>query len=153
MIECALGRPAVRRVASLLLATGLIVGYASAAAAVDCQKDFAQLMGVRQQIIGRINGFNQKKPTPAAACSALTQLVNSDKKTLEWLETNKSWCQIPDEVPEGLKKQSTQSSAIRGKACAAAQAQAKQLQQQQRAASSGPSGLPGSGVRLPGGAL
>ena len=154
MIHFLLRGAAARHAATAFLAAGMIVGGAAAAEAVDCQKDFAQLMGNRQQIITKINGFNKKKPTPAQACSALTQLVSSDKKTMDWLEANKQWCQIPDEVPNGLKQQSTQSSVIRGKACAAAQAQAKQLHQQQRAASSGgPSGLPGSGVRLPGGAL
>lgn len=140
----------------ILVAATMVAGSSTFAYAVDCQKDFAALMGARQQIIGRINDFNKKRPTPQAACQALTQLVNSDQKTMSWLETNKAWCQIPDEVPNSLKQQSTQTTTIRAKACGAAAMQAKQIAQmkaaQQRQAG-GPSGLPGSGVRLPQGAL
>ncbi len=156
MMHFPLRGDSVRFKAVALLTFSLAATLSSSAFAVDCQKDFTALMSTRQQIIARINGFNKKKPSAQLACQVLTELGNSDKRTLSWLETNKQWCQIPDEVPNGLKQQTAQSSTIRVKACGAAQAQAKQIQQlkrQQEAGAGGPSSLPGSGIRLPQGAL
>jgi len=144
-------------VPAIFLAVGGGLLFAAPARAVDCQKDFVNLMQARQNLIARVNDFNKKKPTAQLACSTLTQLVSADKKALDWVNVNKDWCQIPDNIAEGLKAQSEQSVGVRTRACSVAAQQAKEIakQRQQREAggASGPSGLPGSGVKLPQGAL
>jgi hypothetical protein len=127
------------------------------AQAESCQADFQKVMGPRQALINRINGFRNKRPTPGQACSTLGQLVNADAGVLKWMNENKDWCQIPDSLIEQLQTSSGQASRSRGQACAAAKNQAGQIARaraQQRAAQGG-GGAPavGSGVRLPSGAL
>ena len=147
-----------------LASTTLLVGgcfgmlaFTQPALAVDCQKDFAALMQPRQKLIAHINGFSKKKVSPQAACSAFTKLHASDGKLLGWVKLNKDWCHIPDEFVKNLQTQAADATKVRGQACGVAAKQAKMIEQmkaqQRRQAEGGPSGLPGSGVRLPKGAL
>lgn len=148
-----------RKAAPLMLAAAgfaMMAGLAGPAFAVDCQKDMMALMTPRQKLIAQINTFQKKKVTPQVACSAFVKLTTADKKAMEWLTTNKDWCQIPDEFMNNMKTQSAQAEKVRGQACGIAAKQAKEIARmramQQRQAG-GPSGLPGSGVKLPNGAL
>jgi hypothetical protein len=149
-----------RGIASTTLIVGGCFGVlalAQPALAVDCQKDFANVMQPRQKLIEQINTFSKKKTTPQNACSAFTKLGASDTKLIAWVKLNKDWCHIPDEFAKNLEAQAEQASKVRGQACGVAAKQAKMIEQmkaQQRSqAAGGPSGLPGSGVRLPKGAL
>jgi hypothetical protein len=124
----------------------------------SCQADFQKFMGPRQALIQRINGFRQRRPTPQAACSTLSQLVSADARLSKWVDENKDWCQIPDEMVEQLKTGAGQAQRARGQACGAARQQASAIARaraQQRAAQGGGGGQApvGSGVRLPSGAL
>jgi hypothetical protein len=124
----------------------------------SCQTDFQKLMEPRQNLIKRINGFQQRRPTPQAACSTLSQLVAADAKLSKWVGENKDWCQLPDEMVEQLQASTGQAQRARGQACGAARQQASAIARaraQQRAAQSGGGGQApiGSGVRLPSGAL
>ncbi len=148
-----------------VLAAGLLLTVSAAftsASAVDCQKDFAQLVEARQAIISRINGFQKRKPSAQQACGAFNQLAASEARTLKWVSANQAWCQIPDDVPNGLKQSGEQVSKVRAQACGAASQQAKQIaklralqaqQVRQAQGGGGPAAQPGSGVRLPQGAL
>ena len=145
------------RNAALAAAAAAALGASSGAAqaqASTCQTDFQKMMEPRQKLIERINGFRNKRPTAVQACSTLGSLVAADRKLIGWLNENKEWCQIPDQLIEQLQTASSQASRSRGTACQAAKNQASQIararaQQQQQ------SGAPavGSGVRLPQGAL
>jgi hypothetical protein len=137
------------------LLTTLMAGEASAQQS-SCQADFQKHMGPRQTLIQRINGFQQRRPTPQAACSTLSQLVAADAKLSKWVEENKDWCQIPDEMVEQLKTGAGQAQRARSQACGAAKQQANAIARaraQQRAAQGGGQAPVGSGVRLPSGAL
>ena len=139
-----------------------------APALADCVGDFQKAMAPRQALMARLNSYNKKKPTAAQACSTLSSLVAADAKAVAWMTTNKDWCQVPDDSLSQLKTAAGQSVKIRGQVCGVAAketkliAQAKRQQQQQAqgggrtgdpTADLGPSGLPGSPVRLPRGAL
>lgn len=140
-------------------AMGLVLGASGALAQQSsCTTDFQKYMGPRQALIERINGFQKRRPTPQQACSTLSQLVAADGRMAKWVDENKDWCQIPDEVVEQLKTGSGQAQRARGQACGAARQQASAIARaraQQRAAQGGGGGAPavGSGVRLPSGAL
>jgi hypothetical protein len=136
------------------------------AQASSCQADFQKVMGPRQAIIARINGFAKRRPTADQACSSLGQLVSADRRVLNWMTENKDWCQISDETISQLRTSSGQASRSRGQACGAAsqqrvmiaRARAAQARAAQQQASGGGGGgdrpAPvGSGVRLPQGAL
>lgn len=134
-----------------------MLAFAQPALAVDCQKDFAAVMQPRQKLIEQINTFSKKKTTPQNACGAFTKLGASDTKLIAWVKLNKDWCHIPEDFLKNLEAQSEQAGKVRGQACGVAAKQSKMIEQmkaqQRRQAESGPSGLPGSGVRLPKGAL
>jgi hypothetical protein len=150
-----LGRLAALGVISIAMAVAAASG--ASAQSPSCQADFAKVMQPRMNLIERINGFAKKRPTAGQACSTLGQLANADVRLIKWLEENKDWCQIPDELLEQVKGSQDQVARSRRQACGAAKQQAAQisrLRAQQRAAQQG-GGAPavGSGVRLPQGAL
>jgi len=145
-------------IATLAASAAAFLASAGTAAAQSssCQTDFQKIMEPRQALIERINGFRNKRPSPGQACSTLGQLVSADGKLLGWLNENKEWCQIPEQLIEQLQTASSQASRSRANACQAAKNQASQIARaraQQRAAEGGGAPAVGSGVRLPQGAL
>jgi hypothetical protein len=143
----------------ILAGAGLFIasiGAGPAQAQSSCQTDFQKLLEPRMALVQRINGFAQRRPTAQVACSTLSQLVAQDGKLNKWIEENKDWCQIPDNVVEQFKTGAGQASRARGQACGAARQQASAVARaraQQRAAQGGGPAPVGSGVRLPQGAL
>ncbi len=142
---------------SISLCSGVIFAPLSAQALPDSCNDFQKLVAPRMALISQINGFKKKKPTAGQACSILTRLMGADRKILDWMSTNKDWCQIPEDQITGLKQASGQSASFKNQACNAASQQAKQLgqmrRQQQQQQGGGGQASPGAGVRLPQGAL
>jgi hypothetical protein len=152
----------MRKTSTIAVMALAVIAHSEAQAqgSSSCQGDFQKVMGPRQALIERINGFQKKRPTADQACSILGQLVGADKRVLSWMTENKDWCQIPDELVEQLKTTSGQATKSRSQACSAASQQRAQIAKaraaQARAAQQQNGGGPaavGSGVRLPQGAL
>jgi hypothetical protein len=156
----------------LLLAAGVAaLSFASAqpaqAQASGCEK--AQTFSAeRQGIVARLNASSKskKKMTPQDACSVLGRLVGNGNSFIAWANTNKDWCQIPDQFVEGLTADNANATKIRGQACNAVKqqsvmiqraraAQARQAQQKQGGAGSfgGADAVTGGPMRVPPGAL
>lgn len=133
----------------------LAFGVSSASAMPESCNEFPKIVAPRLALIEKLNNFKKKKPTAIEACKTMTSLIAADKKIMDWMVANKDWCQVPDEQLTQLKQASEQSNEFRGKACAAAANQAKQIEQLKRAQAQGGGGqpLPGAGVKLPQGAL
>ena len=87
-------------------------GGAALAQNSSCQTDFQKMMEPRQKLIERINSFRNKRPTAGQACSTLGSLVSADQKLIGWLNENKEWCQIPDQLIEQLQTASSQASPL-----------------------------------------
>jgi hypothetical protein len=131
--------------------------FAQASGCGDAQKFLTE----RQSLIQQINklGGNGKKKTidPRAACGIFTKLVSNGSVGLKWLESNKVWCQVPDEFAKGLEEDHKRAVEMKSKACSAAakvaemEKQAKK-QQQQGGGLLGGGGLTGS-YSMPKGAL
>jgi hypothetical protein len=105
--------------------------------------------------IQKLGGGKGKPIDAKAACAAFGKLVANGNTTLKWAESNKDWCQIPDQFVEGIKTDHEKVSKIRGQACTAA---AKQAEMQKNAAQGGPPGLLGGNslegsFKIPQGAL
>lgn len=106
--------------------------------------------------IQKLGGGKGKPIDAKAACSAFGKLVANGTTTLKWAESNKDWCQIPDQFVEGIKTDHEKVTKIRGQACTAA---AKQAEMQKNAAQGGgPQGLLGGeglegSFKIPKGAL
>lgn len=123
----------------------------------SCQKDFQKVMEPRMALVQRINGFAKKRPTATQACQTLRSLRAADTRLIKWMEENKDWCQLPDELLSQAKTGTQGTIRAQNQACGAAAQQARQIRQvqQQQASGGGTPRAPavGSGVRLPQGAL
>ena len=123
---------------------------AAEAAPASCQRDFGAFTEKRMKLIERINGYAKKRPSATAACATFGELQSTDTALLKWMQANKDWCQLPDQNIADLEKAIEQTRKVRGQACTAAKKEAEF-----RASGGAPRGAPppGSGVRLPQGAL
>ena len=128
-------------------------GWASTdmARATDCNGDVAGLTAKRQVFIEKLNVLakaSKGKLDPVASCPVLRGLVAAEGNLLKYLESNKNWCNVPDEAVNNLKAADTKSQAFATQACNfAAQAQ----KQKQQAASSPTLGV--EAQKLPAGPL
>lgn len=126
---------------------GVLANSAPATAQSDICGSGRKLFEERQSIMSRINSWQKAKVNPVTACRALTQLQGNGVKTLEWLETNKDWCQVPDQAVDSLKAQQSQVAGSRNNACKAAadynRDSAEARKQAQRAQQGGNAGFAG----------
>ena len=106
---------------------------AATAFAGDCNADIAGLSQKRQAYIEQLNALSKKskgKLDPVASCPALRGLVSTEGNLLKYLEANKNWCNVPDDVVASLKTADVKSQQFATQACNFA-AQAKKAQEQQ----------------------
>jgi hypothetical protein len=144
----------------LLLPGGLAAGLAVCAAAPafaqssTCQ-DAQKFLGERRSLIDQINKSSgkDKKLDPRIACTMFGKLASNGETGLKWFESNKDWCQVPDQVVENFTKEHDKVKQLRGQACkAAAHANEMQKQAQQKGANPFGGGLTGE-YKIPQGAL
>jgi hypothetical protein len=134
-----------------LIALGALVASSllSATARAECGDDLKKLSERRAGILAEINNMaaqsrKEKKPMDAAVvCAKAHTLGASEDALIAYMEKNKDWCSIPDEVVANLKASHAKSVEFGGRACVAA-ANMKKMQQQQAAggAPQGPPPLP-----------
>jgi hypothetical protein len=143
---------------------GIIIPLAAAASiapaaaqSTDCQELSKHLIERKSLVEGiqKLGAGKEKKMDPKAACSAFGKLATNGTTTLKWAETNKDWCQIPDQFLQGIKADHEKVVKLRGQACGVA---AKQAEMEKRAKSGEGGGLLGGGglegsYKIPQGAL
>jgi hypothetical protein len=142
-----------------MIAAGMLVAAAPASAQMSSCQDAQKFLGERQSLIQQITklGGKQKKVDPRTACSIMGKLVSNGEVGMKWLETNKDWCQVPDQFAEQFKEDHERSKDMRSKACEAAaqitalEKKARQAQQQKQRGGFG-GGLTGE-YKIPQGAL
>jgi hypothetical protein len=153
------GRVALTGFAAVILPAALIgaPGPAQAQSAA-CQQLGAYLAERKSlvEVVQNLGGKN-KKMEPKAACAAFSKLVANGTTTLKWAETNKDWCQVPDQFIEGIKTDHEKVSKIRGQACGVAAKQAE-MEKKARSGQGSAGGLLGGGglegsYKIPQGAL
>ena len=108
-----------------LLAAALTGPMAPAQAQSSTCQQLGAHMTERKSLVEAIQklGGKDKKMDPKAACAAFGKLVANGNTTLKWAETNKDWCQVPDQFIEGMKNDHEKVVKIRGQACTAASKQ------------------------------
>ena len=141
--------------ASTLLATTMfavdLLG-AGVARAGDCNSDIAGLSQKRQVYIEKLNVLakaSKGKLDPVSSCPQLKGLVKTEGDLLRYLETNKNWCNVPDDTVTNLKAADSKSQAFATQACSLASQAAKQKQE----AASGGGALGLQAQKLPTGPL
>jgi hypothetical protein len=145
------------RVAIAAIGASFLVLAASTPARADCQTDVQGYMKRRDAVIAQLNtmsgGGKKKQLDPAAACPKFRSLASILGETVAYLEKNKDWCSIPDQVLDGAKGQRAQFSKTAGQACSIA-AKMKQAQKQAAQGGGGPMGGGGPVIqKLPSGPL
>ncbi|HEX8666099.1 MAG TPA: hypothetical protein VF744_18955 [Beijerinckiaceae bacterium] len=134
-----------------------VLGAAPALAQSEICNQFGKTIQERQGIVQKINGVGNKKqkPDPKTICSMFGELVTNGVSAVKWLETNKDWCQIPDQFIANIKAEHAKAVSLRGQACKVA---AQQIAIEKRAREGGGSGLLGGdgltgSFKVPQGAL
>jgi hypothetical protein len=134
-----------RRLAIALAVTaGFALSFSSAALADDCNADIGKFSQKRQAIINDLNAAAKANKTgqldPTSSCGKLRELAAVEQQLLAYMNKNKSWCSIPDDVVNNFSSASEKSKVIAGKACAAAEQIKKGLQTQAAQAPKLPTG-------------
>jgi hypothetical protein len=121
--------------ASALLGLLLCSLGAGEALAQSCQEDFQKLSEKRMAQIGVLNNLGKAakgKMDPIAACPAARRLVAIETEMFNYIEKNKDWCNIPDNVVDGFKQARAKTQNFASQACAVA-AKMKKMQEEQAA--------------------
>ena len=142
---------------ALIGAAAVVLGAAPALAQSETCNQFGKTIQERQGIVQKINGVGNKKqkPDPKTICSMFGELVTNGASAVKWLETNKDWCQIPDQFIANIKAEHAKAVSLRGQACKVAAQQAvmeKKAREGGGGGLLGGDGLPGS-FKVPQGAL
>lgn len=145
------------RPAAFLVGAAVLAGFGLAAspARADCQEDIGKFMKQRDAVIAQLNamsgnGKKKKQLDPVAACPKFRSLASILGQTVAYFEKNKDWCNVPDEVLDGARKQRAQFASTAGQACGIAAKIAKMKAQGEQGG--GPMGRP-QAPRLPAGPL
>lgn len=101
----------------------------------SCQDDFQKLTARRMAGIQKLNALGKAgkgKMDPMAACPAAKNLVVVEGEMLAYMNKNKDWCAIPDNVIDGFKAARAKTQGFASQACGVA-AKVKKMQEMQKA--------------------
>lgn len=126
--------PRTLALAALTLAGSAGLAAPAFAQASSCQ-DAQKFMSERASIITSLNksAGKDKKLDPRFACTAFGKLVSNGETAMKWFQTNKDWCQVPDQVVENFGKEHDKAKELRGQACGVV-AKMEKMQRQARQA-------------------
>lgn len=119
----------------------------------DCNSDLGVLMNKRMADVAGLNKItksNGGKLDPITACPRLRSLAATEASVVAYMNKNKEWCSIPDELVTRMSDSRARSAAVAVKACdIAVKIRKMQAQQQQQAQA----GTPPPVLKLPAGPL
>jgi invasion protein IalB len=112
------------------IAAGVLALDAAAQAQQACGDDLKKLSEKREAELNKVNGLVKaakgKPMDPALFCRQSAGLNSSESALIAYMEKNKDWCSIPDEVVNALKANHVKSVAFSAKACSVAAQMKKQ---------------------------
>ncbi|MGO9005266.1 MAG: hypothetical protein ACLQIQ_03595 [Beijerinckiaceae bacterium] len=120
-------RTALRRhpLVAGLMAFVLCGALGGQAFAAECSVDLGNLSKKRQAIIDELNKLSKASPKgqldPTVSCPRLQALSAAEQELLAYMNKNKGWCMIPDEVVTNFAEASGRSKSVAIKACAVAE--------------------------------
>jgi len=95
--------------------------WAAPALAQSCGEDIQKFAQRREAELANINnlvkGAKGKQLDPTVFCAKSGGLLTVENQMIAYMEKNKDWCGIPDEVIANLKANHAKSAAFSGKAC------------------------------------
>ena len=134
----ALQTPPIRLALLLFgLTAGSLTLTATSFAQQSCGDDLKRLSEKREAELNKVNGLvhaaKGKPIDPAVFCSQSAGLNTAENALIAYMEKNKDWCGVPDEVLAALKTNHVKSVAFSTKACSVA----AQMKKRQEAGASG----------------
>lgn len=116
--------------------SAFVVFNAAPALAQSCGDDLQKLSEKRAAALQSINAMvaaaKGKQLDPTVFCTKSQPLNVVENEMLAYMNKNKDWCQIPDDVIDQLKATHAKSLAFSNKACTVA-AQMKKMKEQAEA--------------------
>jgi hypothetical protein len=85
-----------------------------------CMKDFTKLRGDTENRAKAIQAANSRHANPKEACGLFNAFIAAEGKMLKYAEANATWCGIPPQVIDNIKKSHAQAGALRDRVCEAA---------------------------------
>ena len=84
-----------------------------------CFKEFTRLREVAQSKAKLIEaaGRRKQKPSPQEACKLFTAFLAAESKLINYAIANETWCGIPAQAVESMKKGHAQTSSTRTRIC------------------------------------
>jgi hypothetical protein len=151
-----MGANSLSRRSARVVSLGLLLAFSASgvAFAQSCQEDFQKLSERRMSqisVLNKLGKSNKGKMDPVAACPVARQLSGIESEMLSYMEKNKEWCAIPDQVVDNFKQARAKTVNFASQACAFA-AKAKKMQEQQREQAAA-GGVGGQAQKLPSGPL
>lgn len=125
------------------VASLLALVAAATPARADCQTDIQDFMKKRDAVVAQLSamagsGKQKKQLDPIAACPKFKSLSGILGETVAYMEKNKDWCAIPDQLIEGAKGQRGQFAKTAAQACnIAAKVKEMKAQAEKQAAGGG----------------
>lgn len=122
-----------QRLGSAFASIALVLGSVGLAHA-DCNADFGALMSKRMVQIEALNKNSKShggKLDPVAACPQLRNLAAAEGQVVAYIEKNKEWCGLPDDIAEKMTATHTKTEGFAAKACGFV-AKMKQMQAEQQ---------------------
>lgn len=87
--------------------------------APDCVKKFVALRNVAQAKGEHLQAMGKRKHKPSAevACRLLSDFSVAEGKLLKYASENQSWCGIPAQIVENMKKAHQRTTQTRARVC------------------------------------
>ena len=121
---------------------GLVAATPAAAQSVVCQEG-QKYMVERKTIGDTLPKDKSKKLDARQACTIFGKLATNGTTLLKWAESNKEWCQIPDQFLQNIKSEHEKVVSVRGQACGAVAKIAEMEKKARQQAQEGGGGLLG----------
>ncbi len=100
----------------------------------DCNVDLSALMSKRMTEIDALNKISKAhggKLDPIEGCPRLRTLAAAEGQVVAYMEKNKDWCGLPEDVLTKMTETHTKTESYAGKACTFA-VKMKQMQEMQQ---------------------
>ena len=85
-----------------------------------CVQEFIKLRDDTEKKANAIRAASSRKAPPQEACKLFVVYSAAETKMLKYAVENQTWCGIPAQIVDNIKKSHTQTDAIRVRVCQAA---------------------------------
>lgn len=85
--------------------------------APPCVQEFGKLRDETEKRGLAIRAASEHKAPPKEACALFTAFTAAEAKMLKYAVDNATWCGIPPQIVEGIKKGHARSNDLRNKVC------------------------------------